>query len=162
MEPLVVGQGGFRSWIAARSVFGAAFLEETFFRGFLLPQVFLQASRVLQRGPALVAALLVSSSLFVLSHVPRLLVEGVTSGAMADELYWIFPWGLMLAVVFLVTRNLSLCVGLHSLWNARPTLIEVPWETAKVIWWILTTTLLLFWWLSRVYRAGQNRSPSGP
>lgn len=95
-----------------------------------MPQVFLRVARTSPRSVALAVALLVALALFALSHVPRLLCEAeLTGGDLTDALF--------------------LCIGLHSLWNARPMLIEAPWQQFELVWWALTTLLITGWWLGR-------------
>jgi membrane protease YdiL (CAAX protease family) len=131
---------------------GNSLVEETFFRGFLLTQIYLQATRILPRRSALGLTLTASSCIFALSHVPRLWAEGCAESSIRDELLWIAPWGLALALTFVVTKNLFVCVGLHTLWNARPGLIEAPWERVKAVWWVLTAVLVTGWWWTRIRR----------
>ncbi len=140
---------------------GTSFVEETFFRGFLLPQVFLRASRLWRKGLSLGVAFLISLALFVVSHVPRLLSEAdLAGGSMTESLFWTVRFGSILTLTFLVTRNLFVCVGLHSLWNARPTLIEAPWQSIDRIWWALTFALLIGWWLAALARSRHPKVPS--
>jgi CAAX protease family protein len=137
---------------------GNALVEETFFRGLLLPQVFLRSARRMPRSVALAVATSTSVALFTISHVPRLVNERAFT-ELAEPLAVIALFGLLLSVVYLVTRNLFLCVGLHSLWNARPSLLEVPWERYEQIWYWLTAALVVVWWLGQRAR---SRSPKRP
>lgn len=128
-------------------VFGNALVEETFYRGLLLPQVFVKTIDRVGRCAALVLATGASLALWTVSHLPMLLRSKHLGGeSLCDGLVWTTCFGLILTLAFLVTRNLFLCVGLHSLWNARVTLIVAPLETRESVWWGLTFLLLALWW----------------
>jgi CAAX protease family protein len=155
------GEGGAVLAAVIAQLLGNSLVEETFFRGLLLPQVFLRASRVLRPWLALVFAVSFSVALFVLSHLPLLLDEGyfLDAGIIAP-LSWTLRFGLILTLAFLVTENLFICVGLHALWNARPTLIDAPWQTVDQAWWTMTTTLVIGWACGRILWR-RRRAPAG-
>jgi membrane protease YdiL (CAAX protease family) len=126
-------------------VLGSALAEETFFRGILLPQVYLRCARVVPRALALALAIVVSNALFLLSHVPVLWSQPTLDPGLAGQLLWIGGFGAILTVVFLVSRNVFLCVGLHALWNSRPAVFAVRWEDQEAIWYGLTAVLVVGW-----------------
>ena len=98
---------------------GNALLEETVFRGFFLPQFYLKATRVFPRGAALAIALLGSQVLFAVSHLPnRFFLMGQTGLDILWGQFVLVVAGLILAAVYLLTRNLFFVVGFHVLWNA--------------------------------------------
>ncbi len=145
---------------------GVGLLEETFFRGYLLPQVFLRVARARSRGVALVAAVAISLGLFVLSHVPRLVMEDKSALELGSALYWTVRFGAVLTLLYLVTGNVFACVGLHALWNAFPMLIEFPPESARHAWWAVTAGLVAAGWgvarfRSRARRTSEACSESG-
>ena len=97
---------------------GNALAEETIFRGFFLPQFYLKATRVFRRGTALTIALLGSQLLFAVSHLPnRFFVMGTTGLDILWDQLGLMAAGLVLAAVYLLTRNLFFAVGLHVLQN---------------------------------------------
>jgi membrane protease YdiL (CAAX protease family) len=118
---------------------GNALLEETFFRGYLFRHLFLRLSRSLPAMLALISAGLVSLGLFVLSHVPRLVMH---TDALAGELLWTSSFGLALTLVYCSTGNIFVCIGIHAIYNANPTLVEASWQTVDCAWWTLTTILI--------------------
>lgn len=153
------GQGSVLAALNAQLI-GNSLTEETLFRGCLLPQLYLRLARVTRRSGALAVALLAPLALSVVIHLPRLVDEEELAGASLNEaLFWTLRFGLLLSLVFLVTKNLFLCVGLHSLWNARPVLIAAPWQNIELAWWVWTTLLLMGWSLISNSRATQSRQP---
>jgi membrane protease YdiL (CAAX protease family) len=79
-----------------------ALAEEIVFRGVLL--------RITERSFGSRAALIVSSLVFALAHLPN---ENVTLLAVAVT----FVAGLLFGAVYLLTRRLWLAIGLHFAWN---------------------------------------------
>lgn len=93
-------------------VLGNSLLEESFFRGFLIPfsLPYLRNSRAL--------AVIATSVVFGVSHIPALLATGQPFVSLIS----ITILGLVFGWLYIRTGNLWLCIGLHSLFN-RPTLI---------------------------------------
>jgi membrane protease YdiL (CAAX protease family) len=134
---------------------GNALLEEMVFRGFFLPQFFLKASVRFRPGVALVLAILGSQTLFALVHIPnRLFVQSrPVEELLGDQLALVWH-GIGYCVVYLVTRNLFVCVGLHSLWNQPARLLPVPFSPGvQVVWYALALILLVAWALARRFNA---------
>lgn len=82
---------------------GAAFFEEIVFRGVLF--------RIVEEGLGSWAALLVSALFFGFIHLGNPGATVWSSMAIAIEA------GLLLGMVFQVTRSLPLCMGMHAGWN---------------------------------------------
>jgi uncharacterized protein len=82
---------------------GAAVAEEIIFRGVLF--------RIVEEGLGTWAALLASALLFGLAHINNPGATLWSSAAIAIEA------GLLLGMVFQVTRSLPLCMALHASWN---------------------------------------------
>jgi membrane protease YdiL (CAAX protease family) len=80
----------------------AALFEEILFRGVLF--------RVTERSLGTRAAVVISSVLFALAHLPN---EGITALAVGAT----FVAGIFFAAAYLATRRLWLAVGLHFGWN---------------------------------------------
>lgn len=139
------GQGGSVLAGLHAQLLGNSLVEETLFRGFLLPQVYLRFAPS-RSMVALIVALLATLVLSVLIHVPNYVYEGQLVGVeLREALFFVFRFQLALALVFLVTRNLFICVGLHAVWNARPTLIDASWQHLDWSWWFWTGLLLVGW-----------------
>ena len=133
---------------------GTALLEETLFRGFLLPQFYVKARRVCRPGLAMLFALLASQGLFALFHIPSQVSKlNLTVTELLVEQSGIFLMGLLFATLYIVTRNLFVGVGLHSLFNERALVMQVPDTTADPVLVGLTVMLLLSWPLARRFRA---------
>jgi membrane protease YdiL (CAAX protease family) len=79
-----------------------ALFEEILFRGVLF--------RVTERSLGSWAAVVISSVLFALAHLPN---EGITALAVGST----FVAGVFFAAAYLATRRLWLAVGLHFGWN---------------------------------------------
>jgi uncharacterized protein len=105
---------------------GTAPAEETFNRGFLLPQIWLKLT---SRPTARFAlAITLSQAIFALSHLPNLIL-GVSGSldlaGIAEQVVTDFLIGLLLAALYLRTGNLFLAMGIHALANA-PTSVIAP------------------------------------
>ena len=147
----------------AGQLLGNALVEETLFRGFLLPQFYLKAATAFRRGTALAIAVVGSSLLFAVSHIPnRLFIQGLTGSELMWDQGGVFLLGLVFATVYLVTRNLFVAVGLHALVNEPTLVIRASNEDAVyAVWGGLTVLLLLTWWLAVVACNRTRRTPSG-
>jgi len=118
---------------------GNALLEETFFRGYLFSRLSIMLLR--RRSPALSLGLAatLSTTLFALAHLPRMLYEGpVSQGDILGVTCWAFAFGLLLTGVFITSGNVFLAVALHALWNAPTMIIAVHPRAIECSWWTLT------------------------
>ncbi|MFK7736086.1 MAG: lysostaphin resistance A-like protein [Pirellulaceae bacterium] len=110
-------------------VFGNALYEEVLFRGFLIPQLlilFKKRNRKWSWSKCFWLSLLISQVVFSVQHIPNLLHRGLDFSAIYPNLLVLFVCGLLLAVVFLMTRNLYAAVGVHAVVNYPPMLIATP------------------------------------
>jgi membrane protease YdiL (CAAX protease family) len=123
---------------------GNALLEEMVFRGFFLPQLYLKASARFRPATALVIAMLGSQLLFAFTHIPnRLFVnEWPVEEFFADQVA-LFIKGMCFGAVYIVSRNLFVCVGLHALWNQPVRLLSMPFSPGVEIVWLALTLILL-------------------
>jgi membrane protease YdiL (CAAX protease family) len=141
---------------------GTALLEETLFRGFLLPQFYVKACRVCRPGLAMLIALLGSQGLFALVHIPSQVAKlNLTVPELLVEQSGIFLLGLLFATLYIVTRNLFVGVGLHALANERALVVQVPDTTSDSVFFGLTVMLLLSWPLARRFRT-RGAAPIAP
>ncbi len=110
MDASVVDRVG----IALNPVLVNAFPEEVVYRAVILGISFELLRRRLPTGLALGAALLISTVIFGLSHVPAALFTGqsVVVAAVA-----FLPAGLAFALLYLITRNIDLVGVVHGLGN---------------------------------------------
>jgi len=110
---------GTAAYLLAAQLLGNALYEEVVFRGFLLPQLFLEL-RGAGTALALVLAPVVSQALFAVAHVPnRLWVTGLAPGELPGALLPLFLMGLFFALLYLLTDNLFAVVGVHALNNEQ-------------------------------------------
>lgn len=126
-------------WLFAIQCVLIGIIEEWFFRGILL-DLFLQIAREKER--CVFFPVLFSSVAFALFHLFNLL-DGAGVGEVLLQTGYSFLIGGMLAVVFCRTRNLWICVILHTLFDVGGFLIEClgtgnPQDT---VFWVLTAVV---------------------
>ena len=121
---------------------GNAFFEEMLYRGFYLSQFYLKikAQNETRRRAWSILAML---ALFVLSHVPNRIFSGYTLADIPADFAFLFLWGLFFAVVYLVSGNLFLAIGVHALAN-QPTMITEASFPAAMLVGILALILIIF------------------
>ncbi len=110
--------------------------EEWIFRGILFDFLY---RRSRQKGGTCFTAVLVSSLIFGAFHLFNLL-DGANAGGVLLQCGYSFLIGAMLAVVFLKTQNLWICVILHTLFDFGGFIVGdlgtgAPQDTT---FWILT------------------------
>ncbi|WP_276259624.1 CPBP family intramembrane glutamic endopeptidase [Haloglomus litoreum] len=142
---------------------GNAPFEELAFRGFLLVQLYLLLDGDRWRSNPLArtgAAIVASSLVFTLLHVPAFLWGGVelwTLGA-------IFGYSVALALVYVRTENVVLAIGLHALANF-PAPVFAVFERApfgldwSLVWLVPAAILVLAW--PRLRGAGRRPRSGG-
>lgn len=116
---------------------GTAVSEETFFRGFLLPQLRLKFSGM-KGAFAIALAVVLSQLAFSLFHVPNLVLGlsgkvGSGFSEIAMQLAIDLAIGLVYAAVYIRTRNLFLVMGIHALQNAGTSFVATPLDPALVM-----------------------------
>ena len=132
---------------------GNALTEEVQFRGFLLPQLYRQATGRYRRGVALAIALVGTHVLFALSHIPNhVFVKQMTAAEIVADQFALFFAGLFLATIYLVTRNLFVAIGIHSLSNEQVPLVQASENMTGVVWFGLTLILIVAWPFARKFR----------
>lgn len=105
-------------------VFGNALLEEIIFRGFLLVQLIKKFRHT--KHPWLYG-LLLSQTIFALSHIPNRLFMGYgLDAALLMDMGLLIIFGCLFALLYLATDNLYLVIGLHALQNAPTLIFEGP------------------------------------
>jgi uncharacterized protein len=97
---------------------GNALCEELFWRGFVMTQL---AALLYHRGwrpsRALMVAVLLSSVLFALSHIPRDMSLGLSPSNILGLQVARLGGGLILAGIYALSRNLLLVIGFHAVMN---------------------------------------------
>jgi membrane protease YdiL (CAAX protease family) len=139
----------------AAQLLGNALAEETIYRGFFLPRlVTVFVERGFRRPVAL--GVLLSSIAFALPHVPNRLLKGQTDLAVivVDQVLLVLA-GMMFGWAYWRTRNLFVCVGLHSVINQPSMLIAGPQDWPSTVWPYSTYgALLTYAWLFPSPRTG--------
>jgi membrane protease YdiL (CAAX protease family) len=145
-------------WLLAQ-LLGNALAEETMFRGFLLPQLYLKTSRHCRRGVALTLALLGSQLFFALCHLPnRIFEQGRAGPDLFWDQLWLVGYGLLYAAVYLLTRTLFAAVGVHALANTPTPLVQAPGGMISHVWQALSLLLVIAGLLARKRRARGQRT----
>lgn len=122
-------------------VLGTAFFEEIAFRGYLLPQFFF----LIKKRQKIVWAIICSSLLFSIFHIPSLLfIVQLSLPSMLLRLLMLFMVGLISCFAYLRTGNIFVLVAIHALNNA-PTPIFQSTLSPSMISVVLSFTLLVFW-----------------
>lgn len=112
----------------ARQMLAVSLVEETAYRGYLLPQVFIALAG---RWPGdgrwqWPAALAISQGLFALAHVPFLSYAGLSPAEALSAMPVILVFGVLFSALYLMTGNLFLAVGVHALVTAPTPLFATP------------------------------------
>jgi uncharacterized protein len=140
-----MGAGAMIGVLVGQSL-GTAPAEETFFRGFLLPQLRVKFNRM-KTGVAIGLAIVVSQLVFSLYHVPNLLLGnsgrvGTGSGDIATQLVLDLFIGVVFAALYIRTGNLFLVMGIHALQNAGTSLVATPIDPALVMFALAISVVL--------------------
>ena len=127
-------------------LFGTALCEETIFRGFFLPQLWLVLRDRMSSSSKLTVSLavLISQVLFALMHLPWQAAKGVDTGSLPFVVLAMLFNGIILAIVYLRTGNLFIAIVIHALGNA-PTPVLMPFVPSPSLQLVFTLLLLLAW-----------------
>ncbi len=127
-------------------VFGTALTEEIIFRGYLLPQCWLALRTIGRPWPRLGLALLISQGIFALVHIPATLLQGASIGDLLIHLVSLFVLGVLLALVYLQTRNLFVVVAIHSLSDwPMPLFHQSVLGDLSLLSFVALVAVLLLW-----------------
>jgi len=137
---------------------GTALAEETFFRGFLLPQLLIRLGHLSPaRGFGL--AIVGSQALFALYHLPNLVlgnshVVGTTALDITSHLGIDFVLGVLFAGIYIRTGNLFLLMGLHALLDAGTSVVATPIDPIPILFGLAVLILVLSFVLPRPRKFG--------
>lgn len=123
---------------------GNAFFEEMSYRGFYLSQFYLKFKMQNEKWRS-VWSVLAMLILFILSHIPNRIFAGYTLADIPSDFALLFIWGLFFTIIYLVSGNLFLAIGIHALLN-KPTMITESTFPAAMLVSILTLILLVMLW----------------
>lgn len=106
--------------------FGNGLVEELVFRAMLLVAVYdaLRRQGASERT-ALIASLVGSTIVFVLSHGPYVLATDMSVHEVSLFAVKLTAMGMVLGVLYMATKNLWLVAWVHALDNVRPDIIDV-------------------------------------
>lgn len=124
----VVGFNPNANWVTALMMtgIGAGIGEEIMFRGVLF--------RIVEEGLGSWAALLISALAFGAMHAGNPGATAWSSAAIAIEA------GLLFGLLYMVTRSLPVCMGLHAAWNFfQGTVYGIPVSGLKADGWLVST-----------------------
>jgi membrane protease YdiL (CAAX protease family) len=145
---------------------GNALYEEVAYRGFLLPQLIAKINgREPNRPAGIGIAILLSQLMFACFHIPINMAGSHPAMAFGGQVLF----GILLALVYLVTRNLFFTAGLHALLNGPPALfastLEPSTSVLVVMLAVLTASMLTRrgkQWLSEASRSYDVYELSAP
>lgn len=130
-------------------VFGTALTEEIIFRGYLLPQCWLalpSTPRTRRPWARLALALLISQGIFALVHIPVTVLQGAGVAGLLFQLLSLFVLGVLLALVYLQTRNLFVVVAIHGLSDwAMPLFHQPVLGDLSLLAFVALVAVLLLW-----------------
>lgn len=126
--------GMFGEFIA--QLFGNCLFEEIAFRGFLLVQI---CKKLRNTKWNLFIGVVVSQLLFAIMHIPNRIYSGMDIFEILPSIIIVFIIGLLFASVYLVTDNLFLVIGIHTLLNT-PLLV---FNGLMSIWVIAISTIII-------------------
>jgi membrane protease YdiL (CAAX protease family) len=134
-------------WLVGH-LFGTAAVEETAYRGFLLPQLTLWLG---QRRWRLGIALVGSQLLFALSHIPQWVEFGMETPFTPAI---VFLLGLVFAGIYLATENLFIAMAFHALHDAPTPLLASPVDPHLIM--LILEVIFLAVVLARSARTAQR------
>ena len=120
---------------------GNAFAEEMEYRGFYLSQFYLKI-KTQNEGDRRIWSVFAMLILFILSHIPNLIFRGYALAGLPLDFTLLFIWGLVFTVVYLVSGNLFLAIGVHALMN-KPTMITEATFPAGILVVILALIMII-------------------
>lgn len=121
-------------------LFGNCLFEEFAFRGFLLVQV---CKKFRDRKWGFLTGVALSQLLFSLIHIPNRILGGMNIYQILPSLIVVFILGVLFASIYLLTDNIFLAIGIHTLWN-MPFLVFEGIPSALFIF-VATIILLIIW-----------------
>lgn len=121
-------------------VLGNALVEESAVRAFILEQVRLRRLRRGGRLQAVLLAIVISSLIFAVAHLPnRLFLKDYAPADLLPDQARLVMFGVIFAGLWLVWRNVFFCTGVHALWNEPVPIVDVHnMDTARIVTALLT------------------------
>ena len=130
-------------------LFGNNFYEEVGFRSFLFIQFYLYGTKYLKKNEKLILflSLLGSQLIFALLHIPVLLVYNYDMSIIAVlfTLLYVLFYGIFLALIYLRTENIFLCIGTHLFLNYAAPLFVIENFDTSIFFGLGLFIILIFW-----------------
>ena len=129
---------------ALQAVFGSGLIEEVFYRGFFMTQVYAHLRKRLDFDRALAVAVGSTSVYFGASHVPAGLAMGLSGPEVAGYVLECALVGALFAGLFLRSGTLYLAVGAHALLN-EPVPLADPAVDPALLTLVALCLVVLAW-----------------
>lgn len=117
--------------------FAVAVIEESVFRGWLIPQIYRRLEGRYSERAALVGAVLIAATVFTLCHIPMLVVG--SNESITTELLHIEVLALVYSLCYLRTGGIAVGIAFHVLGNVTASLIDSPLiagDIFTVLFWL--------------------------
>lgn len=129
-------------------LFGNAFFEEIFYRGFLFPQIYKNLEpKNFDDKKRKNLSILISQSIFSAIHIPIRIIQGASIVELIVSLIALFLFGWLFVYIYLRTENLFVVIVLHAIWNAP---ISITVVTSEINFLILV--VLAVWLYPKIYK----------
>lgn len=127
-------------------IFGVAIQEELLFRRYLFPQLTKKMSNKWPNNPtlAIFLGIILANTMFSLMHLPIRIYSGNDFLSILWNLFILLGLGVFFTLVYLLTENIWIAIGVHALGNA-PTLIFTPVISAKILLYLMILIICLIW-----------------
>ncbi len=123
-------------------LFGNAFFEEIFYRGFLFPQFYKNLeSKNWEEKKRKNIAILMCQSIFSAIHIPVRIIQGSSIEDLIISLIALVLFGWIFVYIYLRTENIFVVIVIHAIWNAPISITEVTSEINFLILAILSVWL---------------------
>ncbi len=126
-------------WLVGH-LLGTAVVEDTVYRGFLLPQLYLWLG---ERKWRLGTAVFLSQLLFTLSHIPQWIEYGMDTPLLPGIVLLL---GLVFTAIFLLTDNLFVVMAFHALHDAPTPLFVSPVDSHVLMLLLELGVIGWLWW----------------
>ena len=174
--PLLMGQSlqiesGWDNIVIARDrisqffmdqLFGNALYEELFYRALLISQLTIIFMRKFTSTWAILLAIICASIIFALIHMPNRLTSGMPiEDVLCYSMPNLFFMGLIFSVIFLLTKNIFVAVGIHALSNDSPNIFEnVDQHSSDQFVAVVLVYLFLRWCYRKCRKVEMDNSES--
>lgn len=125
-------------------IFGNALLEEILFRGFLLVQIYLHLKKISNNTSRIVYAMFISQSIFAAIHIPNRIYSGLVGMDFVYDFIMLVILGIVFSLLYVLTQNLFLVIGVHSLMNVQFTLWDSSFTNTATLISVFSLVFLLY------------------